>query len=469
MSFRSLPGALTWGLALAIFAAGGTALRAQAHFMTPPPAVSAQRPEEPAPAEARVPYTLMQYSIGNPTATEQYMLQVLNQARANTTVDVNELANSTDIYVQGAIKFFAPNGNTTVLLTALKEQFLATIPHSLPPLAFNGELLESSLLHSEDMSINDFQGHDNSANVTNVNPGLTPNGTFTTRINFVNYNYENVAENVFAYGQSPYEVHASFEIDWGSDTEGAVDGIQVPPGHRYNNHDLSTDGSPPYAPTAVVPGYKEIGIGITSGLGNGNGTVSGPMVVTYDLGVQQNSTPFITGVVYKDANLNGNYDIGEGVGNVMVTVNGASYYAVTVGSGGYAVPVPGNGTYQVTFSGGGLANYSYNATVINNENVEVDYRTVPKVTKPVISKQPAATKVLLKANATFKITATGLQLTYQWYFKTKAVKNGTKYAGVTTATLTVKKVAKTDASTYYCVVANKAGKVTSKKVALTIK
>ncbi len=92
-----------------------------------------------------------------------------------------------------------------------------------------------------------------------------------------------------------------------------------------------------------------------------------------NFGRRTNSTPFITGVVYNDANGNGFYDPGEGVGGVRVDVAGSGFFAISTASGGYSVPVPGNGSYNVTFSGGGQTTTQRTVTVANSLNAKADF------------------------------------------------------------------------------------------------
>jgi hypothetical protein len=64
--------------------------------------------------------------------------------------------------------------------------------------------------------------------------------------------------------------------------------------------------------------------------------------------------PYLTGSAFRDANGNGKYDIGEGLGGVTVQVRGGPA-AATYEAGGYTIKLRRGGTYQVTASGGGLA------------------------------------------------------------------------------------------------------------------
>ena len=88
--------------------------------------------------------------------------------------------------------------------------------------------------------------------------------------------------------------------------------------------------------------------------------------------------------------------------------------------------------------------------------------------KPRITAQPKAAKVKLNKTVKFKVVASGVGLTYQWYY---SANNGTtwkKMSGKTSATLKVKGTAKTNGYLYRCKVTNEKGTVTSKSAKLTV-
>ena len=75
-----------------------------------------------------------------------------------------------------------------------------------------------------------------------------------------------------------------------------------------------------------------------------------------DIAAPAKTRRYLTGVVFKDANGNGSYDIGEGRGGVTVKAVGSRGHGTTTtfASGGYTLPLR-TGTYTVTVSGGGLS------------------------------------------------------------------------------------------------------------------
>lgn len=273
------------------------------------------------------------YSIGNPTGAEQQYLELINRARANPAAEGARLAASTDPEIVAAIAGFGVD-------LALFEAQMKALP-ALPPLAFNEKLLAAARAHSQDMLAHAYQDH------------IGTDGSSTSdRISASGYDWSAYGENIFSYARSVSYGHAAFEIDWGGTP--ASGGMQVPPGHRDNIHS---------------PLFREIGVGVIDGT---NGEV-GPQIVTQDFAAPLLvAQPLLTGVVYADANGNGFYDPGEGVGGVTISVAGASSYAISAASGGYAVPLPNDGTYGVTFSGGGEPEVENVVVVASGQNVKLD-------------------------------------------------------------------------------------------------
>ncbi len=316
------------------------------------------------------------YPHGDPTDEEQLFLEFINQARASIDDEVDRLTNTTDPDVLDSIDFF----NVDLALMATQFTSLkASNGNSQMPLAFNPLLIEASRLHSEDMFISVFQGHESSSNA------ISPNSVaekHSTRIEHQGYDAFGSAENVFAASDSVWHGHAGFNIDWGN----GPGGIQSPAGHRGAIHSN---------------GRREAGIGVH--LGNrdqserppGTQIIApsspfsdvGPILVTQVFARQVSSTgmdvPFLTGVSYLDIDGDQFYSLGEGLHGIRIEVEGASFYAETSASGGYAIPLPNQaGTYTLTVSGPGITTFTDSISVPQNlDNVKWDY--APSFSMPV--------------------------------------------------------------------------------------
>ena len=79
-----------------------------------------------------------------------------------------------------------------------------------------------------------------------------------------------------------------------------------------------------------------------------------------------------------------------------------------------------------------------------------------------VTQNPQNVTACLGESATFSVTATGPDLTYQWR------KNGVAVAGATQATFTIDTVTETDAANYLCVVSSSCGTVFSEAATLEI-
>lgn len=278
------------------------------------------------------------YSIGDPTDEEQLYVEWINRARANPAAEGLRLAQSTDADIVRELR----RVNTNLLIS----QFGA-IP-SAPPLSINNKLTIAARLHTGHMFTNIYQGHQGPGELDMVG-----------RILAQAYDFSTIGENVFSFARSVEHGHAGFNVDWGTNasTGGSVGGMQNPAGHRINIHS---------------PNFKEIGVGVILGSRTNGSARVGPQLVTQDFGTRFGITPLITGVSYFDINGNNFYDIGEGIGNVNVSVQGSVSGATTVRSGGYSVPVTTNGSYRVSFTGENFAGSNVNVSVQNLENRKVD-------------------------------------------------------------------------------------------------
>jgi uncharacterized protein YkwD len=285
------------------------------------------------------------YSIGDPTDDEQLYLELINRARANPAAEGWRLAHLTEPGVVSALNQFS------VDLQVMTNEF-----NALPvgqPLSFNSILIGTARAHSDLMFAQQSQQHQLAGEQS---PG--------NRISAAGYNFANLGENIFAFSSGTLFGHAGFQIDWGSDSGGSSAGMQSARGHRAAIHNTA---------------FREVGVGIK----NGTSGPVGPQLVTEDFGVRTGATPLITGVVYHDLNSNQFYDVGEGLGGVVVEVSGASFYAITAASGGYTVPVAGNGNYTVTFTAANGGSFTTNVTVAGGLNLKVDWR--PVFQAPVLS------------------------------------------------------------------------------------
>jgi N-acetylneuraminic acid mutarotase len=221
-----------------------------------------------------------------------------------------------------------------------------------PPLAFNPLLIQAARLHSQDMNDRGYFAHDTPG-------GITPAQRVAAAGFPGTYMGESIAGGAI-FGNPATTLAALI-------TDNGIPSL----GHR--NQLLSIG---PFA------GEDQVGIGAWSG--------NGPLgsYWTIDTGVGPDPRPFITGVVFTDANGNGKDDIGEGLGNVTITVAGAGA-TTTFDSGGYGIRVS-PGTYTVIASGGGLAAPLTQVVTVGLVNLRLNFIGQPPGAWQAVTHLPAA-------------------------------------------------------------------------------
>jgi uncharacterized protein YkwD len=269
-----------------------------------------------------------------PNDAEQYMLQLVNMARTNPQAAVSYLKAHITPDVQATINYYNVDLNATLsAIGSAKAQ---------PPVAWNSDLAQSAMSHSQDMAQNNFQGHDSS---NGTNP--------TQRMQGAGYsNPSSTGENVYAYATSVDQAMEAFLLDWGVSDDGHRQNIQQPNVNSQN-------------------AYRDVGIGVVSASG---GSV-GPMVVTQDYGSQPSEKAQVVGVAYNDTQGTGYYQVGEGDAGVTITAvnraTGQVSSTTTWATGGYELPLD-NGSYRLIASVNGQVVGSQDIT-INGQNVEQDF------------------------------------------------------------------------------------------------
>jgi hypothetical protein len=266
-----------------------------------------------------------------PTAAEQYVLELINRARANPTAEGTRLG---IVITEG--------------LTA--GEVADTGPR--PPLAMNGILMQIARAHSLDMWTRDYFDHDDMPPV-----GSAPDHMPSDRATAAGYNWTLIGENIATSTSATAAQLEDYLM---------VDGPPPYPGrgHRKNLLDINA-GSSTY--------FREIGLGYYSGTSSKTNIYRD--VITEDFG-RSPTGPFLVGVVYNDTNGNSFYDIGEEMAGVTINLSPVgTWKAVTGTAGGYAFPVGTSGTIMVTATGGAFgASVVTKAVVLTGENVKVDFK-----------------------------------------------------------------------------------------------
>ena len=268
---------------------------------------------------AEEPKEQTRYDAGEPTAEEQYVLQVINRGRSDPGAEGKRL--------------------NVDLAESLNRQEKARL-EPLPPLAMNAKLLELARAHSKDMYDRSYFDH------------TTPEGKrMYERLAAGGYDYTTVAENLAGGAKhSAAQLHDILVID--AETEDR--------GHRKNLFGLEKD----------TANLREIGVGVFAAKEKNKDGVD--LLLTQEFGTPHRPRVLLCGVVYADENKNGSYDPGEGLAGVTIKPDRGDYYAVTSASGGFTLPVP-LGRVTLTVSGGKFEGTATASIKVTGDNIEVDF------------------------------------------------------------------------------------------------
>jgi uncharacterized protein YkwD len=351
-----------------------------------------------------------------PTPSEQYILELINRARANPDAEVTRLSAKTwgDDPSQVPGTAF-PKPQTPSLNEGLAAGTIPDTPK--PPLAFNADLTQAARDYSNTLLANGAALAQAGTPLTHTFNGTDP----TSRDQAAGYN--GVAGENLAVEANSAPLPIATAISETLHDNLFIDSNVPGRGHRTNLMNTTS-------------GYREIGIGLASsttyaGLG---ADVPNGVMLTEDFGVPQSSSAILTGVAFTDANHDNFFEPGEQLGGVTITAKRASdnavFSTVTWDAGGYSLPLA-PGTYNVTASGGPLSSPVAASVTIGAENVEQDF--IAAAIGPVVTTQPLNQTVTTGAAVTFTAAASGSPTpTVQWQV---SVKNGA-FANIPGATNT---------------------------------
>jgi len=132
--------------------------------------------------------------------------------------------------------------------------------------------------------------------------------------------------------------------------------------------------------------------------------------------------------------------------------------------------------YNSTYAAGGLGQYSVGTftapatsqsfTMNGSSSTQLNALQVRDITvfAPSLTQQPTNQSAYVNGAVTFAVTATGTApFNYQWFFNTNSL-----LGGATNTSLTVMNLALTNAGSYFVVVTNNAGSITSAVASLTV-
>jgi serralysin len=262
--------------------------------------------------------------ILQPTAEEQYLLELINRARANPQYEV------------------AANPHVSSLNDNLPPGTLDA--GAKPPLAFESALIKASRSHSRWMLDADVFSH-------------TGNDGSDAGKRMVDAGYRFVGAS--SWGENLSWQGTTGNLDVAKSIEIQHNGLFQSPIHRRNLMNRE---------------YKEIGLGVLTGNFKGYNTA----MITQNFAVTGNQA-FLTGVIYNDAIVDDDfYTIGEAVSDISIKAvrqsDGESFSTTNFVSGGYSLALE-PGIYTVTFSGEDLNRSVTQTVTIGETNVKLDLAT----------------------------------------------------------------------------------------------
>jgi uncharacterized protein YkwD len=297
--------------------------------------------------EVLEPRRLMTVSTG-PTAAEQYMLEMINRARANPAAEAASLGIDLN------------EGLAPGTISADAKQ----------PLAFNPMLITAARSHSQWMIDKNTFAH----NEGSVDPGAQMQAA-----GYVFAGNWTWGQNIAFRGQTGSAPDVGTTVGQ-EENDLFVDAGIAGRGHRVN---LMDDA------------FKEIGVGAESGTFQGYNSV----LTSQDFATTSGNS-FLTGVAFTNADHSNFYAIGEGLGGITVTAtrasDGAVFTATTWWAGGYSLALA-PGTYTVVATGTGLGTLTDTNVVMASHNVEQDFTpdgSSTPVTPPIVT-PPVSTKGIL--------------------------------------------------------------------------
>jgi len=285
-----------------------------------------------------------------PTDAEQYMLELINRARANPAAEGTRLlalAQSNPLIHQATAGWDLGLFYRTISSYAPE-----------PPLAFNPRLIDAALAEDASMLARNDQRHSPAGFLNDPGVAVDTDGRayYAT-----GSSYWATGENIFAFSQGvspPTDAttvdffEAGFLLDWGNPDFGHLKNLLAPGPAEAN------------LAAGVYP-FNEVGVGLLTNVtpttpppGNpanpsNAGINVGPDLVTQEFGWKQGNA-FLTGTFYVDAQNTHSYAPGEGLGGVTIQAVGlggqGTFTTQTWSSGGYSLQLPA-GTYAVTSYG----------------------------------------------------------------------------------------------------------------------
>ncbi len=308
----------------------------------------------------------------DPTNDEQYMLELINRARANGNTEAARLGIGT-----------VNSGNPSI------SGVPWTIPVTAPPLAWNEQLATAARSQAQRLFSQGWFGQTDPHTDGGTNPEyrVAAAGYVLLQQPVTNGVRPGIENFGFAVSTAPYTASQLTTETLNLHNQLFIDSNAAGRLHRI---------------TIMNSWFREIGLGMVTGTINGQGRIYFMMDFAK---ASPGSELFLTGVVYNDTpTANSFYTPGEGLGGLKVQAfqnNVKVAETTTYASGGYKLPLAAGGyTIRVANAAGNVS--IMGAVSLTSENVKLD------------SRNPAFTAPPLPANVNLQLRRSGNSIIFTW-------------------------------------------------------
>jgi uncharacterized protein YkwD len=308
-----------------------------------------------------------------PTAEEQYMLQLVNRARANPAAEGRRLM--AEVQADPVLKSMARSADL-----AMFSRILSRTPPR-PPLALGPRLTEAARDVTVNLVAENAQRHSPPGFLTDPAVALADDGQAYFPV--TGASSWATGENLFAFSRNVQDrgltdtvnyFHAGLMLDWGNPDFGHLRNLLAP-----GVAQARPDSAPP---------FREIGIGLLSQAEPtapataepdhpwNAGLSVGPVIVAQEFGYRADQPGAVVGAVYRDADADRFYTPGEGVGSAVIVATsprGGTFQTTTRQAGGFTLPLPA-GIYRVSVSVAGVEAAPARLVRVAHDNVNMDVR-----------------------------------------------------------------------------------------------
>lgn len=307
-----------------------------------------------------------------PTQHEQYMLQLINRARANGGAEMDRLGPETSVN-EGPPTV---NGNPW------------TIYNSVQPLAWNGQLTAAAQSHATNLQAVDWNFN---RTTYGANPH-TPNSSFPGgatvpigRIGAAGYAYSDSGVRVSnPSGSYPGPENIYLSVASNSDGWSQAEILAaINAGHKSLFEDFTVAGRG-HRNTTMYEIYKEIGIGTATGTDqNASNQTRDTVYLVQNFGKSSVITnAILTGLAYNDLDSNNFFTpartpTSESITGLTVQARQGGITVASVAAfetGGYSLPLAA-GSYQIFFLTANATEHSAGTVVMGADNVELNVKT----------------------------------------------------------------------------------------------